>query len=99
MFILKGDVLPPISFILESRSFWLFSFIILKDFVMEPVVVKTVSYFKESVVILNLASALVIKLSFLQEAIINSRQRAIGKKQWATTILHTVIKYRFIRQI
>ena len=45
---------------------------------MEPVLVKTVSYFKESVVMVSLASALVIKESFLQEK--SRKQKAESKK-------------------
>jgi hypothetical protein len=46
---------------------------------MEPVVVKTVSYFNESAVSVSLASALVIKLSFLQEE--SATQKAQSAKQ------------------
>ena len=40
---------------------------ILNDWVMDPAVTKTVSYFKVSTVIVTLASGLVINVSFLQE--------------------------------
>ena len=40
---------------------------ILKDWMIEPEVTKTVSYFKVSAVIITLASGEVIKDSFLQE--------------------------------
>ena len=48
---------------------------------MDPVVVKTVSYFKASVVSLSLASEVVIKLSFLQEERV--KQKAKSRKQKA----------------
>jgi hypothetical protein len=41
---------------------------ILNEVVLEPVVVKTVSYFKVSAVMVSCANSLVIKESFLQEA-------------------------------
>src|SRR6188508_416481 len=50
----------------ERRSFWSFSFIILKDWVIEPVVVKTVSNFNSSFERETCASGLVMKDSFLQ---------------------------------
>src|SRR5215813_6513241 len=65
-FILKADPGAPISLTDERRSFWLFSLTILKIWLTEPVVGKTVSYFKVSAVIVILASAEVIKESFLQ---------------------------------
>src|SRR5258706_2465085 len=71
------DPLPPISLTDESFSFWLFSLIILNDCVTEPAVVKTVSYFIVSAVILNAASGLVINVSFLQAA--NKIKRDIVK--------------------
>ena len=46
---------------------------------MDPVVVKTVSYFKESAVNLSLASVLVMKESFLQEE--SKMQKAKSKRQ------------------
>ena len=78
-FILKADAAPPMSFIVLNLSFWLFSLMILNDLVIEPVVVKTVSYFKESVVMVSLASALVIKESFLQEE--SRKLKAKSEKQ------------------
>jgi hypothetical protein len=53
---------------------------ILNNLVIEPVVVKTVSYFKVSAVMLSLANSLVLKESFLQEAVIK-RQKAMGNMQ------------------
>jgi hypothetical protein len=79
IFILKAELVPPISFIVLNLSFWLFSLMILNDLVIEPVLVKTVSYFKASVVMVSLASALVIKESFLQEE--SRKQKAGSKKQ------------------
>jgi len=57
---------------------------ILNDLVMEPVVVKTVSYFKESAVMVSLASGLVIKESFLQEE--SKKQKAKTRKQEARNL-------------
>jgi len=78
-FILKEEAVPPISFTLLKRSFWLFSLMILNDLVMEPVLVKTVSYFKLSVLVRSNASALLMKESFLQEA--SKRQSVKSKRQ------------------
>jgi hypothetical protein len=58
--------LPPSSLIEDRRSFWSFSFIILNDWVIEPVVVKTVSNFNSSSERVTCASGLVMKDSFLQ---------------------------------
>ena len=52
----------------ESFSFWLFSLIILNDWVTEPAVVKTVSYFIVSAVSAIAASGEVMNVSFLQAA-------------------------------
>ena len=49
------------------------------DLVIDPVVVKTVSYFMVSAVIISRANSLVIKESFLQD--VTSRQPAISNKQ------------------
>src|SRR6185369_2195720 len=65
-FSLYEEAAPPINFTEEIFSFWLFSLMILNAWVMEPVVVKTVSYFNVSAVILTCASGDVIKESFLQ---------------------------------
>ena len=54
---------------------------ILKDFVTEPVVVKTVSYFKVSEEMFILALVLVINESFLHELI--KKQLVISNKQQA----------------
>jgi hypothetical protein len=51
--------------------------------VIEPVVVKTVSYFKESVVRRSLASVVFMKESFLQEeASISKLQVTTNKKEF-----------------
>ncbi len=78
-FILNEEAVPPISLTLLKRSFWLFSLMILNDLVMEPAVVKTVSYFKLSVLVRSKASELLMKESFLQEA--SKRQKEKGKRQ------------------
>src|SRR6185312_14973407 len=66
-FILKGEVIPPDSFTWDRRSFSLLVLKILKDWVTEPTVVKTVSKKSVSTLVYKDASALVIKESFLQE--------------------------------
>lgn len=66
-FILKGEEDPPERFTRERRSFSLLLLKILKDWVTEPTVVKTVSNDKVSILVYNLASGLVVKESFLQE--------------------------------
>ncbi len=55
------------SFTLESNNCWLLSLNILKDCVIEPTVVSTVSNFRVSALMVSLASGLVINESFLQE--------------------------------
>ena len=82
IFILKAEVLPPNNFTEDNLNCWSFSFTILKDCVTDPLVVKTVSNFKESVLMRSLASGLVIKESFLQELVdtININP-AINKKK------------------
>ena len=67
IFILNEDVVPPINFILDNNSFWLLSLKILKDCVIEPVLVKTVSNFILSALNDSRAFGLVINDSFLQE--------------------------------
>jgi len=66
-FILKGELAPPDSFTWERRSFSLLLLKILKDWVTEPTVVKTVSNDKVSILVYKYASGLVIIESFLQE--------------------------------
>ena len=83
MLILKEDVAPPISFMRDNNSFWLFSFMILKDWVTDPAVVNTVSNFILSCVMVTLALPLVIKESFLQEVknkqVMNTAKRELIK--------------------
>jgi hypothetical protein len=74
-FILKGDELPPESFTCERRSFSLLLLKILKDWVMEPTVVKTVSKDNVSKLVYNVASGLVVNESFLQEKNIDAMRK------------------------
>src|SRR5690349_10124227 len=77
----KVELFPPESLTRETSNFWLFSLMILKDWVPEPAVVKTVSNFMVSAVMVTWASGLVMKESFLQakktRQVINSRQDTV----------------------
>jgi hypothetical protein len=64
---LNEDALPPISFTLESFNFWSLRLKILNDWVIEPVVVKTVSKCNVSEEKVTKASALSIKEVLRQE--------------------------------
>src|SRR4051812_46319266 len=66
-FILYAEEAPPISFTELSKSFCLFSLMILNCWVMEPVVGKTVSYLMVSAEIVTAASGELMNESFLQE--------------------------------
>jgi len=66
-FILNGEDGPPESLTCDNRSFWSLLLNILKDWVIEPTVVKTVSKDKVSALVYKLALGLVMKESFLQE--------------------------------
>src|SRR6185312_5100786 len=66
-FILNGEERQPESLTCDSRSFWSLLLNILKDWVTEPTVVKTVSKDKVSALVYKLALELVIKESFLHE--------------------------------
>lgn len=52
---------------LLNKSLRSFSFLMVKDCVMEPTLVKTVSYFKVSALVLTIAVAAVVNESFLQD--------------------------------
>jgi phosphate/sulfate permease len=68
--------MPPISFILVNKSRWLFSFLIVNDWVVEPVLVNTVSYFSVSALVFTTAFGEVMNESFLQE----EKQKAKNKQ-------------------
>src|SRR6185312_11998756 len=65
--ILKGDDFPPESFTCVKRSFCSLLLKILKDWVTEPELVKTVSKNKVSALVFKDAPGLVMKESFLHE--------------------------------
>jgi hypothetical protein len=67
IFILKAEEGPPASLILEIFSFWLLLLKTLKDCVIEPTFVKTVSKNKVSELVDTEASGLVINPSFVHE--------------------------------
>ena len=66
-FILKGDEEPPASLMLEIFNFWLLVLKTLKDCVIEPTFVKTVSKANVSELVDKGASGLLIKPSFVHE--------------------------------
>lgn len=67
IFILKAEDGPPASLMLEIFNFWLLLLKTLKDCVIEPTFVKTVSKASVSELVDKEASGLVIKPSFVHE--------------------------------